>query len=233
MELSKRLQAVADFVSDGLTVADVGTDHGYIPIYLIKTGKSSKVLAMDINEGPLSRAREHIAAHGLEHVIDLRQSDGVKKLNAGEYDCVVIAGMGGALTVKILEEGAAVFRKLKEFVLQPQSELAKVRKYLCDHAYSIVAENMVLEDGKFYPMMKVISGQGTTYNTIELCYGKRLLEQKHPVLKSFLKKEMALKEHILQNLSGETGTHIETRKEELQGELEDIKYALQRYYSCD
>jgi len=233
MELSERLQAVADFVSEGFTVADVGTDHGYIPIYLIETGKSSKVLAMDINEGPLSRAREHVIAHGLEHVIDLRQSDGVRALKVGEYDCVVIAGMGGALTVKILEEGAAVFRELKEFVLQPQSELAKVRKYLCDNGYSIVAENMVLEDGKFYPMMKVINGQAFTYNRIELCYGKRLLEQHHPILKSFLQKEKEIKEHILQNLSGESGTHIETRREELQRELEDIKYALQRYYSYD
>lgn len=230
MELSKRLQAVADLVSDGMSVADVGTDHGYIPIYLLESKKSPKVLAMDINEGPLLRAREHIAEHGLSKHIETRQSDGVKQLQAGEYDCVVIAGMGGALIIKILEEGKVVFQQLKEFVLQPQSELSKVRQYLCEHGYCVIAEDMVLEDGKFYPMMKVINGQVSEYNTIEWRYGKLLLEEKHPILKEFLEKEIHVKEMILENLNKESGLHIEIRKKELQEELEGIKYALQRYY---
>jgi len=130
MELSKRLQAVADLVSDGLVVADVGTDHGYIPIYMLEIGKCSKALAMDVNHGPLLRAKEHIAEHGLEEMIETRLSDGVKELQVGECDAVVIAGMGGALTIKILEEGKEVFKNLTEFVLQPQSELYKVSEYL-------------------------------------------------------------------------------------------------------
>ncbi len=230
MELSERLQAVAELISDGMTVADVGTDHGYIPIYLLESGKSPKAVAMDINEGPLLRAKAHIAEHGLEKQIETRQSDGVKQLHPGEYECVVIAGMGGALTVKILEEGQNVFRALKEFILQPQSELAKVRRYLCDNGYRIIEENMVLEEGKYYPMMKVIKGQAPEYNTIELCYGKRLLEETNLVLKRFLEKELAIKRTILQNLDKESGPHIEMRRKELQEELEGITYALQRYY---
>ena len=159
MELSKRLQAVADLVSEGLVVADVGTDHGYIPIYLIETKKSPKAFAMDVNKGPLLRAKEHIAEHGLETRIETRLSDGVRALQKGECDCVVVAGMGGALTIKIMEEGKDIFRNLIEFVLQPQSELQKVRAYLCENAYFIAEENMVLEDGKFYPMFRVIKGQ--------------------------------------------------------------------------
>ena len=230
MELSKRLQAVADLVSDGLVVADVGTDHGYIPIYLIETKKSPKAFAMDVNKGPLLRAKEHIAEHGLISSIETRLSDGVRALKKGECDCVVVAGMGGALTIKIMEEGKDVFRNLKEFVLQPQSELQKVRAYLYQNAYSIVEENMVLDDGKFYPMFRVINGQSQEYHAIELCYGKLLLEQKNAVLKTFLQKEKAVKELILSNLEQSFGEHIETRRKEIQEELEGIEYALQRYY---
>ena len=233
MELSKRLQAVADLVSEGLVVADVGTDHGYIPIYLIETKKSPKAFAMDVNKGPLLRAKEHIAEHGLETRIETRLSDGVRALQKGECDCVVVAGMGGALTIKIMEEGKDIFRNLKEFVLQPQSELQKVRAYLCENAYFIVEENMVLDDGKFYPMFRVINGQSEEYHAIELCYGKLLLEQKNAVLKTFLQKEKAVKELILSNLEQSFGEHIETRRKEIQEELEGIEYALQRYYEGD
>lgn len=229
MELSKRLQAVADLVSKGMIVADVGTDHGYIPIYLVETKKSPKAYAMDVNVGPLQRAKEHIALHGLSSLIETRLSDGAKGLEAGECDCIVIAGMGGALTIKILEEGQTVFKSLKEFVLQPQSELAKVRKYLCEHGYHVIAEDMVLEDGKFYPMMKVINGQTSEYNKIEFCYGKFLLGQKHPVLKELLRKEERSKEQILRNLNAESGDHIKLRIRQLQEELADVKAALRVY----
>ena len=233
MELSKRLQAVADLISDNRVVADVGTDHGYIPIYLIETGKCQRVFAMDVNEGPLLRAKEHIEEHGLAEQIQTRQSDGVQKLQVGECDCVVVAGMGGALTVKILEEGKEVFRHLKEFVLQPQSELSKVRAYLNSHEYCVVAEDMICEDGKYYPIMKVICGREEAYNAIELRYGRLLLHNSNEILKEFLEKEQKIKKMILQNLERETGNHIEIRKEELEKELEEIVYALQRYYSCD
>lgn len=233
MELSKRLQSVANLVSVGLTVADVGTDHGYIPIHLLETGKCPKAFAMDVNRGPLLRAQKHIAEHGLGEQIETRLSDGVKGLQVGECDAVVIAGMGGALTVKILDEGKDVFKNLKEFILQPQSELSKVREYLYEQGYCVVAEDMVQEDGKFYPMMKVINDESDTYNAIEFRYGKCLLSKKHPVLRVFLEKEKNTKKNILQNLQKEDGEHIEVRKKEIEEELEGIEYALQRYYEGD
>lgn len=229
MELSKRLQAVADLVSEGQIVADVGTDHGYIPIYLLETKKCEKAIAMDINKGPLLRAKEHIAEHGLNQKIQVKLSDGVKALSAGECDCVVVAGMGGALAVKIMEEGREIFRSLREFVLQPQSELAKVRQYLWENEYCVIAEDMVLEDGKFYPMMKVKSGSSNPYTQVELRYGRELLMQKHPILKIFLEKEMQTKEMIRGNLESESGEHIENRKRELQEELLLVKEALKVY----
>ena len=229
MELSKRLRAVAELVSKDAIVADVGTDHGYIPIYLLKEGKCKKAFAMDVNRGPLQRACEHIETYGLSQSIESRLSDGVGALEIGECDCVVIAGMGGALTVKILEEGEKIFRTLKEFVLQPQSELMKVRFYLWEQGYTVIEEDMVLEDGKFYPMMKVSNGKSEEYSIIELRYGRLLLQNRNPVLKEFLEKEVCTKKSILMNLNKQKGTHIDARKAEIKQELEDAKKALRLF----
>ncbi len=229
MELSKRLQAVADLLSEGLVVADVGTDHGYIPIYLLESGKSPKAFAMDINEGPLIRAKEHIAAHHLSEKIEIRQSDGVRAIKPNECEAVVVAGMGGALAVKIMDEGVEVFKNLKEFILQPQSELEKVRIYLYKNGYRVVDEDMVLEDGKYYPMMKVVCGKTQNYSLPQLRYGKILLQKKHPILQKFLVKELQVKEEIVKKLQAEKNPHIAVRLEELREEILCIKDALSVY----
>ena len=104
MELSKRLKAVAELVTPGMRLADVGTDHGYIPIYLTEAGVIPSAIAMDINKGPLERAKEHIREHGLEGKIQTRLSDGLKNLQMNEADCMIAAGMGGGLVIRILSE---------------------------------------------------------------------------------------------------------------------------------
>ena len=156
MQLSKRLQAVAGLLSEWDCIADIGTDHGYIPIYLIEEKRCKRAIAMDVRKGPLSRAEEHIQQYGLEDVITTRLSDGVLALEKGEADAIVVAGMGGNLVIHILEDGAEIMKTVKECILQPQSELEKVRRYLRENHYKIVAEDMVIEDGKYYPMMRVI-----------------------------------------------------------------------------
>ena len=153
IQLSKRLQTVADFVENCETMADVGTDHGYIPIYLVLNRKVKKAIAMDVNPGPLQRAKEHICQYGLEHAIETRLSDGCFALKPGEADAIVIAGMGGALMQRILEQGEAAAKAAQRLVLQPQSEAALFRQFLFRHGYQILAEDMALEDGKYYPII--------------------------------------------------------------------------------
>ena len=153
MQLSKRLRAVADLVPGGTVPADVGTDHAYIPIALVEEGKIPRALAMDINQGPLTRAEENIKAHGLEEKIETRLSDGLEKMKKGEADTVLIAGMGGLLTVRILSSKREVLGGAT-LVLQPQSDLPSVRGWLAEEGYAITAEDLVLEDGKYYPMMR-------------------------------------------------------------------------------
>ena len=230
MELSKRLQAVADLVTEGASVADIGTDHGYIPIYLIEHHIAEKVIALDINRGPLERARMHIVGHGLKEKIETRLSDGLEKVLPGEVDTMIAAGMGGGLVIKILMEGRMVADALDTMILQPQSEIGKVRRFLNEHRLQIIEENMVEEDGKFYTMMKVIHGEKEEYTVCEYTYGKCLLKQRHPVLKKYLDREMAIKEHVFGQLFKHQNSESAARRmEELKKEIILTQEALKYY----
>lgn len=149
MELSKRLRAVADLVTAGYQVADIGTDHAYIPIFLTETGKTDYAVAMDVNKGPLRKAQENICAYKMEEQIETRLSDGFSALKVQEVQSAVIAGMGGNLVIRILEEGHDVVSCLKECILQPQSEPDKVRAFLLQEGFFFIEEDMVEEDGKY------------------------------------------------------------------------------------
>ena len=223
VKLSNRLLAVASFVTDGNVLADVGTDHGYIPIYLMQEQRIPRAIAMDINAGPLQRAKEHISLYGLDNYIETRLSDGVTALTPGEVDTVLVAGMGGGLVMHILEEGKEVCRQAKELILQPQSELERVRAYLWSNGYVILEEDMVLEDEKFYPMMRVVYQNAVDAECAEnllFCrYGKQLLEQKHAVLKEYLMREEKLYTGIMGNLSQSVSS--EKTKERI-GEVEEV-----------
>ena len=201
MELSKRLYAVAGLVTEGASVADVGTDHGYIPIYLMQQNIASKVIALDINGGPLERARMHIIGYNLKGQIETRLSDGLSAVKPGEVDTMIAAGMGGGLVIKILEDGREVVKSLKACILQPQSEVWRVRRYLLDHHMDIIDEDMVEEDGKYYPMMRVIHGESPRYTECEYIFGKRLLEKRNPVLEKFLHRELEIREGVFKELS--------------------------------
>ena len=221
VKLSARLQALANMVSSGNIVCDIGCDHGWVSIYLIQQGIASKVLAMDVRTGPLERAKEHIAQYELEAYIETRLSDGLHNMQVGEADAMVCAGMGGPLMMKILSEGREKAKAMKELILQPQSELAMFRKFLREEGYRIVAEDMVLEDGKFYPMMKVVPTEevlpvNAKKQDVYDAYGELLLKKKHPVLEEFLLKGKEHVQGLLKHLQ-EQNTAVE-RMGELQKE---------------
>lgn len=169
MKLSKRLETIASFVPKGSKIADIGTDHGYIPIYLVENGAAVRALAMDVREGPLARAREHVEEHGLSDRIETRLSDGMEKLRSGEADTVIIAGMGGELVIHILEEGRRLWPEVRSFVLSPHSELHKVRRYLRENGFAAEDETMVKDEGKFYTVMRVRWDGGAGTCGLECC----------------------------------------------------------------
>ncbi len=153
MNLSKRLRMVADCVTKGNVVADVGCDHAYISIYLVEGKVAPGTIALDVNEGPLLRAQENIVSYGFESLISTRLSDGLHKLEPKEADSIVIAGMGGALMIRILEEGSECVKAAKELILQPQSEIWRVREYLHNLNFEITKEDMCIDEGKYYTVL--------------------------------------------------------------------------------
>lgn len=222
MKLSKRLETIASFVPEGSKVADIGTDHGYIPIHLVQEGKAKHAIAMDVRTGPLCRAQSHIEEAGLSEMIEVRLSDGLLKLEKDEADCIVIAGMGGELMIRILEEGRHLWDNISCWVLSPQSELQKMRRFLLEQAFFIEQETMIKEDGKYYVVMRVVRKPlDSTHDKREILYryGKSLLESKDPVLAEYLKKEEIQLGEILEGLSKGESESAERRMRELKTEL--------------
>jgi len=233
VKLSKRLQAVLSLVSPGKCVADIGTDHGYVPLELIRQGICRRGLAMDIGPGPLARARAHIQEEELEQKIEVRLSDGLSELIPGEADRIVIAGMGGPLMVRILTEGRTAAQAAGELILSPQSEWGEFRYYLNTHGYKIEEEIMLEEDGKFYTVLKVVPGEDLAYSEPECRYGKRLLERRDPILKKYLQKEFAAGESILESLRDRKTENAAIRQEEVCRKQEELIRLLAEWQTID
>ena len=144
--LTPRLKLIADLV-EGKTVADIGTDHAYIPIHLMKNGRCDRVIASDVNKGPSEIAKNHIKSEGLE--IEVRTGSGLSVLMAGEVQDIIIAGMGGKLICEILEANAEVAKKSR-LILQPMNGQYELRAFLLKEGYNISYEDLALEGFKVY-----------------------------------------------------------------------------------
>ena len=234
MELSKRLQAVVNLMPPMDTVCDVGCDHGYVAITFVQNGIAGRVIAMDVNAGPLEQARKNAALFGVTDKLEFRLSDGLAKVKPGEADAFLCAGMGGRLMVRIMTEGRDVMSRMKGAVLQPQSELALVRRHIYETGWHIVKEDMVFEEdsdtpakGIYYPMMYIEPGEAPMPDEAELTYGPLLLREQHPVLRQFLKFSLELKEGLVNRLKMQaSGEQAQARVQELQGEITVIKELL-------
>lgn len=182
--LSPRLNMILSLAPMVGSYCDIGADHGYIAIALSRRG--GRVIAMDINRGPLEAAAENIRRFGADN-IELRLSDGFAALKEGEADCAVLAGMGGELIARIISEGV---KGTKYFVLQPQSLIYELRKYLNDNSFTIEDEAVCREDRRFYIAMKVRPGVQRGLTEAELRIGPALLRKRPAILKEYLEGEI-------------------------------------------
>ncbi|HKM35593.1 MAG TPA: class I SAM-dependent methyltransferase [Lachnospiraceae bacterium] len=234
MDLSKRMKTVADMVTPGSVVADVGCDHGFVSIYLYEEKIAPKVLAMDVRKGPLERAEEHIRGCGYTSYIETRLSDGVKELLKGEADTLICAGMGGRLMAKILDEGYEKVKIMKELILQPQSDLPFFRKFLRTHQFKIIKESMLKEEGKYYVVIKAAYAQGELTNAdaelqkIYDSFGPCLVREKDSVLQEYLGLLLERNQSILARIEEhQDSSRKRIRIQEIIRENKDIETCLQ------
>ncbi len=176
--MTPRLCAIADSVPRCTAVADVGTDHGYIPIYLYLNNRIDRALAMDLRPGPLSRAEKNIELYGLSEHIKTRLSDGLCALSAGEVNTAVIAGMGGLLIAEILDASPV---KLDCYILQPMTAVAELREYLANHGFCIINERLAQEENKLYTVLTVAHGHMEINNPVYFQVGEKLIENRDPL----------------------------------------------------
>lgn len=233
IKLSKRMQAVADMVAlsgDNLKVADIGCDHAYVSIYLKKKGIADVVFAMDVRKGPLDIARNNVSEYGLSDYIDVRLSDGFSKLAPGEAQVAVMAGMGGLLMIDIIKRGYEHIERDIELILQPQSDIERLREYIYDIEYHIVDEVMLVDEGKYYTVMRAVrTTKVEKPNRIELMYGPVLLRDKSKVLKEYLLREREKLCEIKVRLNECATVKTSRRLSEIERELELIDEALTRF----
>jgi len=229
IKLSKRMQTVADMVN-GKSVADIGCDHAFVSIYLIQSKKTENVIAMDVKDGPVSIAKDNIKMHGLQDYISVRLSNGFSAVNVGEIDCAIIAGMGGRLIVDILKAGVCHTDNGINLVLQPQSDIDEVRRYLYEISYDITEEQMMIEEGKYYTIIKAEPSDNVVeYTEAELLYGRYLLNTKNETLMQYLqdsKKKNCMIEESLRLVHTDSS---DNRLHELKHENAIIDLALQMY----
>ena len=174
LELSPRLQRIADWVPQGARLCDVGTDHAYLPVWLVLQGRVSSAIAADLRPGPLSRARETGRRCGVEEKVDFRLCDGLAGIAPAECDTIVIAGMGGENIAGILSRAPWTAEGHHTLLLQPQSRGEVLRGFLAEHGYAILREALVEDRGHLYPVMEVTAGEMTLSPGQRLC-GVKLL----------------------------------------------------------
>lgn len=173
IKLTPRLQRVADLVRNSVTVADIGTDHGYLATYLVQNGKVTSAIASDLREGPLEMAKATVAQCGFEDKIQLRLSDGLQSISGHETDDIVIAGMGGELIAEILSNCTWIKDNTKHLVLQPMTHSDVLREYLCNNHFEIISDVVVRENKKLYNVIEATySGVRREYPSIYKHIGK-------------------------------------------------------------
>lgn len=206
ISLSKRMQRLCDFVSPGARICDVGCDHGFVSIYLVQADIAESALAMDVRPGPLSRAQENIKKMNVDTKVITRLSDGLHEYKSGEADTLIIAGMGGKLMARILEEGKMFWGDFQNVILEPQSDLPWFRHFLDDNGFEIEDEDIVMEDGKYYFFLRckcVNPAENTQYseNEADFYVGKFNLAYKKRELFEYLNNALATTDNIIAKVS--------------------------------
>lgn len=247
--ISDRLRMIAQKVPSGATLADIGSDHALLPVYLTQKGLVSAAIAGELNDGPYASASGQVQSLGLTKLIDVRQGDGLDVLKLGEASSVVIAGMGGGLIGSILEQGKEKLKTVDRLILQPNIGEKIVRTWLVKHGWVIVDEELLQEDGLFYEII-VADRQHTTISqnqavfeayedecgltitkTLQMEMGPLLLRKREPLLVDKWTYELGKLHRMMDQMkrsSSATALHKRQQLASLCSQIEEVLLCLQK-----
>ena len=209
-KLSKRLERVAKYIITKGTLADIGSDHAYLPCYAIENEIASKAIAGEVVEGPFNSAKLNVAERNLTSQIDVRFGSGLSVLLNGEADNITVCGMGGTLITQILEEGKNKFGGKERLILQPNINSEIIRHWMENNQWALVAEDILEEDGKIYEILVAEKGLMDKLSEAELLMGPFLMKDKS---KTFIKKWSCEKDHY-KNILNQIETAQQSEKNE-------------------
>jgi tRNA (adenine22-N1)-methyltransferase len=202
INLKGRLQKVASMAGHCSKPADIGTDHAYLPIYLVQSGICPMAIATDIKKGPLRKAEKNINKYHMQNKIELRQGDGLIPIKDDGCDVLIIAGMGGVLIRDIIEKSIDTAKEAKFILMQPMYAEEALREFLYRYGFNILEEALAKHEGRIYAVIKAAyDGIAREEETFYLHIGRRLFEQRDPLLKEYLRKRIKRQDRIVQGMS--------------------------------
>lgn len=225
MELSKRLQFIADHIDKCKTLIDVGTDHGYIPIYSVKHKLCESAIASDINREPVKKAEMNTALEGVKSSIQVRIGGGLEVIEIGEAEGAVIAGMGGNLIRDILEKDIEKTASFKFLILQPAQNPEVLREYLYNNGYEVMEEDLCIDEGIYYELFKVRKTNNKEKVSLDPIYyeiSPRLLKDKNKLMLPYLESKEEKYRKILGFIKDNSESAL-NRKKDIEDKLKEIE----------
>lgn len=224
MELSKRLRCVASYVQEGVSIADIGSDHAYLPCYLVERDQITHAVAGEVVKGPFESAQRTVRERGFSDKIEVRLANGLQAIHKEDHiHTVTIAGMGGPLIAQILESGEKHLATVERIIAQPNIHARPIREWAVKKQWKIVNEAIMKEDGKIYEIVVLERGRAT-YDEDELQFGPYLMREKNDVFIEKWQREANAKRNILQALQKAQKTEDnERRSEKIKQELANIE----------
>lgn len=218
---------VASFVESGAVVADIGSDHAYLPSFLVNSGKINKAIAGEVVKGPYESAIKNVKKNGLDNAITVRLANGLHAIQESDaVDTVTIAGMGGPLIATILDDGSAQLKTVSRIIAQPNIHALSIRQWAVKNKWKLVDEEIVKEDNKIYEVLVLERGEAS-YNDAEMLVGPFLAAKRSSVFLEKWERELAEWQRILQELeSAGEGTHVIEKKHELQTKIDLVRSVL-------
>ncbi|HEX5564316.1 MAG TPA: tRNA (adenine(22)-N(1))-methyltransferase TrmK [Sporosarcina sp.] len=221
--LSTRLNAVASFVEEGATLADIGSDHAYLPCHLVKLGRIRKAIAGEVVKGPFESALKNVRKKGLSDEITVRLANGLEAIHESDgVDTITIAGMGGPLIASILSDGNEKLRNVKRIITQPNIHASSIREWAVRNGWKIIDEEILKEDNKIYEIIVLEKGQAE-YDELEMTVGPYLLDKRSDVFIEKWKREADEWKRVLISLENAGNTNeINEKKEQLRKKIDLI-----------